>query len=238
MNILIPMAGAGSRFQQAGYTLPKPLIDVEGKPMIERVVENLGFDGKYIFIVQKSHFDTYALDETLRRISPNCEIIQVDSLTEGAACTTLLAKELIDTDEPLIIANSDQYVEGFDGMHFIRSISHPSLDGGMVTFTASDRKWSFARLHHNGLIAEVAEKRPISNIATVGIYFWSRGSDYVKYAEQMIHENVRVNNEFYVCPVFNEAIEAGKRFVCYHVDKMYGLGTPEDLIKYLGRNDG
>lgn len=232
MNVLIPMAGAGSRFQQAGYTFPKPLIDVNGKPMIQVVVDNLNIDATFVFVVQKEHREKYNLDTLLNLITPNCKIVEVDGLTEGAACTTLLAKEFIDNDNPLIMANSDQFVE-WDSNEFMYKMIEQKVDGGILSFTATHPKWSFAKIDESGFVTEVAEKNPISDIATVGVYYWAKGSDYVKYAEQMIEKNVRVNNEFYVCPVFNEAIGDGKKIKTFNIEKMWGLGTPEDLKYYL-----
>ena len=233
MNVLIPMAGAGSRFEKAGYTFPKPLIEVDGKPMIQTVVENLNIDAKHIFIVQKSHYEKYNLKYLLNLITNNnCEIVQVDGITEGAACTTLLAKQFIDNDEPLVMANSDQFVE-WDSNEFMYSMIADNIDGGIVSFEATHPKWSFAKLDDDGFVSEVAEKKPISNIATVGIYYWKNGSDYVKYAEQMIDKDVRTNNEFYVCPVFNEAIGDDKKIKVFPIEKMWGLGTPEDLERYM-----
>lgn len=232
MNVLIPMAGAGSRFEKAGYTFPKPLIDVKGKPMIQWVVDNLNVEAKYIFIVQKNHFQKYNLKETINNFCPNNEIVQIDGITEGAACTTLLAKQFIDKDEPLIIANSDQFVE-WDSDDFMYNCSASDLDANILTFTSTHPKWSYAKLNNFGYVTEVAEKKPISDVATVGIYYWRSGSDYVKYAQQMISKNIRVNNEFYVCPVFNEAIQDGKKVRTYNIKKMWGLGTPEDLEYFL-----
>ena len=232
MNVLIPMAGAGSRFEQAGYTFPKPLIDDNGKPMIQRVVDNLNIDARHIFIVQKSHYEKYALKHMLNLIAPNCEIVQVEGMTEGAACTTLLAKEFIDNDEPLILANSDQYVQ-WDSNQFMYSAMADDIDGSILTFEATHPKWSYARLNEDGFVVEVAEKKPISKHATVGVYFWRRGSDYVRSAESMIQKNIRVNNEFYVCPVYNEALLEGARVKTFHIEKMWGLGTPEDLDVFL-----
>jgi dTDP-glucose pyrophosphorylase len=226
------MAGAGSRFEKAGYTFPKPLIEVNKKPMIQVVVENLNIDANYIFIVQKSHREKYNLDTLLELISPNCKIVEVDGLTEGAACTTLLAKDLINNDNPLFFANSDQFVE-WDSNEFMYKMNETGCDGGIVTFTATHPKWSFAKIDDLGLVTEVAEKNPISDIATVGFYWWKKGSDYVKYAEEMINNNIRVNNEFYVCPVFNEAIKDGKKIRTFNVSNMWGLGTPEDLTYYV-----
>jgi HAD superfamily hydrolase (TIGR01509 family) len=232
LNVLIPMAGAGSRFEQAGYTFPKPLIEVKNKPMIQVVVDNLNIKANYIYIVQKKHREKYNLDTLLNLLTPNCKIVEVDGLTEGAACTALLAKKFIDNDAPLFFANSDQFVE-WDSNEFMYKMNETNADGGIVTFEATHPKWSFAKIDDKGLVIEVAEKNPISNIATVGYYYWKHGSDFVKYAEQMIDKNIRVNNEFYVCPVFNEAIGDTKKIRTFNVEGMWGLGTPEDLKYYL-----
>lgn len=232
MNVLIPMAGAGSRFQQAGYTFPKPLIDVKGKPMIQLVVENLGIDANFIFVVQREHREKYNLDTLLNLISPNSKVVEVDGITEGAACTALLAKEHIDNDNPLFFANSDQFVE-WDSIEFMYKMNETDADGGIVSFRATHPKWSFAKIDEQGLVTEVSEKNPISDIATVGFYYWKKGSDFVKYAEDMIEKDIRVNNEFYVCPVFNHAIKDGKKIRTFDISKMWGLGTPEDLEHYL-----
>jgi len=234
MNVLIPMAGAGKRFEEMGYSFPKPLIDVDGKPMIQVVVDSLNIDAKYIYVVQKEHYEKYNLKHLLNLISPNCEIIQIDEITEGAACTTLLAEKYINNDEPLLMANSDQYLD-WNSNEFMYSMIADDIDGGILTFTATHPKWSFAKFDDSGFVERVAEKDPISNIATVGVYFWTKGSDYVKYCKQMIEKDIRTNNEFYVCPVYNEAIQDGKKIKTYHIDRkqMWGLGTPEDLDRYV-----
>lgn len=232
LNVLIPMAGAGSRFAQQGYTFPKPLIEVNGKPMIQVVIENLNIEANYIFLVQQEHYEKYNLKYLLNLIAPNCTIVQLNGITEGAACTTLLAKEYINNDAPLVIANSDQYIE-WNSNEVMYSFSADDIDGGIVTFKASHPKWSYARVGANGFVEEVAEKKVISEDATVGVYYWRQGSDYIKYAEQMIDKNVRVNNEFYVCPVFNEAITDNKKIKIKPIDRMWGIGTPEDLEIFL-----
>ncbi len=232
MNVLIPMAGAGSRFANAGYTFPKPLIEVDGKPMIQVVVENLNIEANYTFIVQKEHYEKYSLQYLLNLIAPNCNIVQVDGITEGAACTTLLAKEFIDNNAPLVMANSDQFVE-WNSNECLYAFNADGIDGGIVSFKATHPKWSYAKVGDDGFVSEVAEKKPISDNATVGIYFWKKGSDYVKYAEQMIEKNVRTNGEFYVCPVFNEAIADGKKVRIKDIERMWGIGTPEDLNYFL-----
>ena len=236
MKILIPMAGEGSRFAKDGYTFPKPLIEVNGKPMIQRVVENLDFASEYIFLVRKSHIYKYiGLLDTLKRITNNCcKVIEVDGLTEGAACTALLAKEFINCDEDLLIANSDQYIQ-YERQNFISLKNMTQTSGIVWTFNAVHPKWSFVKTNARGYITEVAEKRPISNIATCGIYWYRKGSDFVKYAKQMIDKEIRINNEFYIAPVYNEMINDNKTLIPFYVHKMWGLGTPEDL-KYFMEN--
>lgn len=238
MKILIPMAGEGSRFAKEGYQFPKPLIDVDGKPMIQRVVDNLDFDAEYIFLVRKAHLEKYSgLEGTLKQITNNnSKIVVVDELTEGAACTALLAKELINTDDDLLIANSDQIVE-YEKENFSYLKSLTSVDAITFCFHAVHPKWSFVKVNSRGFVTEVAEKNPISDIATCGIYWYRKGSDFVKYAEKMIGRNIRVNNEFYVAPVYNEMIEDGKTVIPFYVHKMHGIGTPEDLNTYLSKKN-
>lgn len=237
MNVLIPMAGAGSRFAAVGYTFPKPLIEVRGKPMIQVVVENLNIEANYIYIVQKEHYEKYNLKYLLNLITPGCKIVQVKNLTEGAACTTLLAKEFINNDQSLLIANSDQFVE-WNSNEILYAFNADSIDAGIITFKATHPKWSYAKLDEHGFVSEVAEKKVISDNATVGIYFWKKGSDYVNYAERMIAKNIRVNKEFYVCPVFNEAIADGKKVRVKEIEKMWGIGVPEDLNYFLSNYHG
>ncbi len=136
--------------------------------MIQKVVMNLNIEANYIFIVQQEHYKRYNLESVLNLIAPGCRIVQIDGLTEGAACTALLAREYIDNQSPLIIANSDQIVE-WNSSEFLYSLQHQDLDGGLATFNSTHPKWSYAKVDSNGLVTEVAEKRPISDLATVGI---------------------------------------------------------------------
>lgn len=237
MTVLIPMAGAGSRFAEQGYTFPKPLIEVRGKPMIQVVVENLGIKAKYVFIVQREHYFKYNLQYLLNMIAPGCEIIQVEGLTQGAACTTLLAKDFINNDHRLVIANSDQFIE-WQPNETLYSLINSGLDAGILTFKSTHPKWSFAKTDANGFVEEIAEKKPISDNATCGVYYWKHGSDYVKYAEQMIANDTRVNGEFYVAPVFNEAIEDEKKIGIREIDRMWGIGDPDSLKYFLSEYKG
>jgi NDP-sugar pyrophosphorylase family protein len=236
MKILIPMAGEGSRFAREGYTFPKPLVDVDGKPMIQKVVENLDFDAEYIFLVRMEHLAKYeGLKTTLDRITNGkFRIVAVGGLTEGAACTALLAKEYINNDEDLLIANSDQVIEySPENFNYLKNFT--STDGIVFTFRAVHPKWSFVKTNSRGVVTEVAEKNPISDIATCGIYWYRRGSDFVSYAERMIDKNIRINNEFYIAPVYNQLIQDGKQLIPFFVHRMHGIGTPEDLNSYLSR---
>ena len=228
------MAGEGSRFAKEGYTFPKPLIDVNGKPMIQKVVENLNFDAEYIFLVRKEHIKKYdGLVDTLERITDGrSKIVEVGELTEGAACTALLARKYINNEEDLLIANSDQFIE-FSSENFKIFKEMTDVDGIVFTFNAVHPKWSFVKINFEGFVSEVVEKKPISNIATCGIYWYRRGSDFVKYADSMIQKNIRVNNEFYIAPVYNELIGEGKKLIPFFVHSMWGIGTPEDLKYFL-----
>jgi NDP-sugar pyrophosphorylase family protein len=237
MQVIIPMAGEGSRFSEKGYKFPKPLVDINGKSMIQRVVDNLPFKAHFIFLVRKSHLAQFTgFSNTLKIISNgNCSIIEVDNLTEGAACTVLLAKNLINSDEDILIANSDQIID-YEPENFLtlRSLakSLDFIDGIIFTFKATHPKWSFVKIQDR-FITEVAEKNPISDIATCGIYWFKTGADFVKYATRMINSNSRVNNEFYIAPVYNELIKDNKKLIPFYVNKMYGVGTPEDLEAFL-----
>ena len=235
MNVLIPMAGAGKRFFDAGYVFPKPLIEVDNKPMIQWVIESLNLKANYIFIIQKEHQEKYNIRSVLKILQPNCKIIELDQLTEGAACTTLLAKEFINNSDPLIIANSDQYIS-WNSSKALYDFTSKNLDGAILTFEAIHPKWSYAKCDEEGYVTEVAEKKVISKNATVGVYYWKHGSDYVSSAEEMIKKNIRVNNEFYVCPTYNELLTKNKKVKIHNVDKMWGLGTPEDLNNFIRNN--
>lgn len=232
LNILIPMAGAGSRFAAAGYTFPKPLIDVNDQPMIKTVIDNLNVDAHFIFIVQQAHYDKYNLKPFLNIIAPNCTIVCVDHLTEGACSTTLLAKEFINNDESLLIANSDQFIEWESG-EFFHAMNSPNIDGGVLTFESTHPKWSYIKTNESGNVSELREKEVISNLATVGIYYWKKGSDYIKYAEEMVTCGEKIKGEYYVAPTYNGAIKDGKSIKTFSVDRMWGLGTPEDLNYFL-----
>ena len=236
INVVIPAAGEGSRFANAGWQAPKPFIDIAGKAMIEAVLENVVTpDSKPICIVRKNHLDAFPGGiEVLRR--RNAIVLDVDALTEGTACTILLARKYIDCEVPLLVANSEQIVD-FDCQEFLEDARRRSLDGSILVFRDPSRnpKWSFAAVNERGYVTEVAEKVPISDLATVGLYYFARGSEFVRAALDMIVANDRVNHEFYTCPVYNYLIRDGLRVGVYEVsaNRMNGLGTPDDLQSYI-----
>lgn len=239
LNIVVPMAGQGSRFQTAGYKDPKPLIPVMNQPMIKLVIENLrpkNIPYRFIFICRQEMIQQYRLDKLLSDWAPGCEILTCDKLTEGAACTVLLAEKFIDNEQPLMIANCDQLVDvSMD--EYLNTMQTKNLDGLIMTMTANDPKWSFVRMNTSGKITEVVEKKVVSDEATVGIYNYRTGRTFVNAAKQMIAKNLRVNNEFYVAPAYNEMINDGANIGIYNIGSefkgMYGLGVPGDLEKFV-----
>lgn len=238
LNIVIPMAGRGSRFQEVGYKDPKPLIKILGKPMIQVVVENLlpDIDHRFIFVCQNKHIQEYNLIKFLKSLAKNVEIIGIDGVTDGQACTVLKAKEIINCDEPLMTANSDQFID-ININAYLGEIEVRKLDGMIMTMKANDPKWSFAQTDDVGMVVRTAEKEVISTDATVGIYNFKKGSDFVRSAEHLIESDIRVNGEFYISPCYNNLVQEGKKIGIYNIgaeyDGMYGLGTPYDLNYFL-----
>ena len=234
------MAGAGSRFVKAGYKTPKPFIDVLGKPMICHVLDNLNMpNAKFILLVRQEHYESEP--ETIQwiKLHYNVEYVLVDKLTEGAACTVLYAHRLINNDTPLLIANSDQIVD-MNVADYIADSDNRHLDGSILCFTdeTMNPSYSFAKVDEHGIVEEVREKQPISTHATVGIYYYAKGCSFVNGAVDMVVHNDRVNNEFYVAPVYNYAIAQGEKFGIYDIEfsQMHGTGTPADLDKFIALN--
>ncbi len=235
LNIVVPMAGRGQRFADVGYSVPKPLIPILDHPMIEVVIGNLRptVPHRFIFLILREHDERYGLADKLRQWAPGAHVLFVDQVTQGAACTVLLARDQIDSADPLMIANCDQYVDtSIDA--YIAGMG--SSDGLIMTMWADDPKWSFVRLDSNGRVTEVVEKVVISNEATVGIYNFRRGSDFCAGADTMIGEEMRVNGEFYVAPVYNYLIRMGADIRVHSIGRlgagMHGIGVPADLEEF------
>ena len=238
LNIVIPMAGHGSRFRKAGFVRPKPLIPVHGQPMIQVVINNLRpkRQHRFIFICLQEHIEEFKLDKYLYNCAPGCEILIIDKVTDGAACTVLLARTIIDNEDSLMIANCDQWVD-ININNYLDKVDSSDADGFIMTMKANDPKWSYIRCDSQSIPCEVVEKQVVSKEATVGIYNYKRGVDFVNAADLMISMNLRVNNEFYVAPAYNQMISKGLKIGFYNIDQdgsgMHGLGTPEDLEQFL-----
>jgi dTDP-glucose pyrophosphorylase len=236
LNIVLPIAGRGSRFSAVGYAQPKPLIPVLGQPMVAFVVDNLRprRDHRFIFLALREQQAQWDIASTLEAAAPGCQIVWVDAVTQGAACTVLLAQDHIDNDQPLMIANTDQFVATDIDAYLAAG---DGLDGLIMTFPAQDSKWSFVRRDAHGAVVEVVEKQVVSNEATVGIYNFARGADFVAAAKGMVAADLRVNGEFYVAPTYNQLIARGQSIGTFQIGAegvgMHGLGTPDDLERFL-----
>lgn len=245
ITIIIPMAGSGERFKKAGYKSPKPFIEIEGKKMIELVIENIApkqIEYNLILITQEEHYKDFVsiLFDIRDRLKQSTKlidftVIQLNAKTEGAACTVLTAEKYINNNDPLLIVNSDQIVKNFNPDEFCAKLAEQ--DGLILVFDepTKDIKWSYIVFDQKGNIVGTVEKQPLSSKATVGIYGFKHGKDFVLAAKNMIDANDRVNGEFYVCPIFNYLIYLSGEIKIIEIPKrdMVGLGTPEDLQRYL-----
>lgn len=235
LTIVVPLGGQGKAFAERGYTFPKPLIEINGRPMIELVVRCITprEPHRFVFICQAEHLERYALGDVLSLIAPGCRIVKMAESTGGALCSILLAIEHIDLEDELIIANGDQYIEvPIDSL--IHQARQGQADGCLMTFPSTHPKWSYVKLNEAGEVVGVAEKHPISKHATVGLYYFRRGQEFLEAAERMIVKGSRTSGEFYVAPVYNELILEGKRMTILPIsrEKMHGLGTPEDVEEF------
>lgn len=232
MNILIPMAGSGQRFKDAGYTKIKPLIEVFNKPMVQAVIENLGPENNFIFVLNKEQDIDFSVTNFIKKCVPSAIIRYTEKLTEGPACTALLAQDDI-SESDLIIINCDQIIRDFDISKLIEFAKVNDADGILGAFISSSKKNSYVKLDPNGEVIEVREKIVISNIATNGLHYWKNGKDFVESAQQMISANDRYNNEFYIAPSYNYMIQNGKKVLPFFYNLHMPIGTPEDLERYL-----
>lgn len=233
MQVVIPMAGLGSRFQNAGFEHPKPFIEFLGKTMIEHVVENLGASNDFIIIMQKQHYMAYShIIARLTEQVSSFDAVLIEKPTNGAAETCMLASSKLDHQAPLMIANCDQIME-WNNYDFRTWFLASGLDGAICTFDSQSTKNSYALIDENGLVKQTAEKTVISPHATTGIYVWNKAGNFLSAAEEMIVQGLRTNNEFYVCPVYNINVERGEKIGLYHIKKHWPIGTPQDLVNYL-----
>ena len=237
MQILIPMCGLGTRFSNAGYTDPKPFIQFLGKTMIEHVIENIGYHNRFVLVMLELHYANY--NHVIKDIEQRCQypikIAVVSQVTQGPADSCLQAAQLIDHEESLMIANCDQIFDWnqADLEHLIKT--RQELSGVIFVFTAPNNpeSYSYAAVDHQGYVTQTAEKQVISPHATTGIYTWFRAGDFFDNARRMMQANDRVNNEFYVAPVYSYAIAQGLRFGIWRPIYHIPIGTPTDLDQYV-----
>jgi dTDP-glucose pyrophosphorylase len=234
LKTIILMAGRGTRFLDLDPDKPKPLVELHGHPLIRWVVENLRVKTpqQYIFVALKEHIEKFQLNDLFNSWNIHFNLVEVDTVTKGAACSALFARKFMDEDQMLIV-NSDQYIR-FSADQFIADANQRGLDGSILTMKASGPKWSYVRVNEKEMVTEVKEKQEISETATVGVYYFRRGQDFVTATERMIAADDTVNGEFYIAPVYNYLI--GSRISHYPVGvagtEMIGLGTKEDFLKF------
>lgn len=237
IRIVVPMGGEGRAFAERGYTFPKPLVEVAGQPLVELVVKNLTPSGphQFVFVCRQEHVQNYALADVLQLIAPGCQVVVMAKPTAGALCSVLLGMEHLKAEDELLVANADQWIDASID-DFLRTARQQEWDGAIVTFPNTHPRWSYVRTE-NGVAVAVAEKQPISRQATAGLYYFSRGSDFLRGAERMLFKNASFSGEFYVAPVYNELILAGKTIGTFPIEtaQMHGLGTPEEVERFAAR---
>lgn len=237
IRIVVPMGGEGRQFVERGYTFPKPLVEIAGEPLIEIVVKNLtpSCAHQFVFVCKQDHVQNYALGDVLALVAPGCRIVTMMKPTAGALCSVLLGMEHLNHEDELLIANADQWIDTpIDS--FLAVARASQWDGAIMTFPNTHPRWSYARVE-DGLVVQVAEKQPISRNATAGLYYFRHGVDFVRGAERMLYKNASFSGEFYVAPVYNELILAGKRVGLFPIEasQMHGLGTPEEVERFQAR---
>ena len=241
MNLVIPIASESSFFKPEDFGYPKPLIEILGKPMIQRVIENITTNiefKKIIFIVKQDDCEKYHLDQTLRLLSPSAPItIKVRGETQGALCSVLLAIDSIFDDEPLIIANADQI---FDGgvAEVVTSFISSSFDAACLAFDSVHPRWSYVRLNQSGNVVEAAEKRPISRNAIAGLYLYRSGKEFIQNSMNTIKNGSSTDGKYFISPVFNEYVLSGKAVGCFLIDnqRFHSFYTPQKIYEYEQTN--
>lgn len=233
----MPMGGLGSRFTKEGYTTPKPLIEVDGKPMFMRALDSFKSieDVQYIFVIRKEHDDLYDLKNQIKTQIPDARIAILDHDTRGAVETCLIASDLIDNNLPVAVADCDIYFESAVYFEKIKNLNHNSIDGMLLTFEANDPRYSYVQLDDSGKAVRTAEKVVISSHAILGGYFFRSGTLFKSVANQFIKEGLGDLKEFYMSHLFNILLNQSAEVEIANIDVMHIFGTPEELNKYLNR---
>lgn len=235
MKILVLAAGGSGAFEKAGYPYPKNLVEIHGKPLLQLVLENCAIAGaEFIVVLPKEEASKYHTDQVVHLLYPEAKVLLSPVPTSGAACTALLAVGEIDNGEPLLIVNGDQILQ-VDHGKLVEEFLRRDLDGGIPVFEDVHPRYSFVKVSEEGFVVEAAEKRPISKMATAGRYFFRKGEDFVRAAQQMILKDANVDGSFFVCPAYNEAILEGAKIGVSVVPRnlYHTLGSPQDVAEYI-----
>lgn len=230
-NILVPMAGLGSRFIKEGFKVPKQLINIKDKHLIDISLDCLNYeDCNLIFVVRDETVYNFHIDELLKKkFGDDIKIVVLDKLTDGSVCSCLYAEEYIDNDAPLVIHTLDIEFRPVFDPHTMNDLDS---DGLLLTFKSNSANYSYADVDDDGYVKRTAEKKAISSNACVGIYGFKKGSDFCKYAREMIVKDIRTKNEFYIAPLYNLLVDDDKKIVTSDVDKMHVFGTPDEFHFY------
>jgi len=240
LNVLIPIAGSSIFFENSSYIFPKPLLEIKGKPMIQRVIENINSideDIHYIFAVNARDCRQFHIDSVIKLLTNNSvDIIKVENDTAGVACTALLAIESINNDDSLLILNADQYFDNGMG-EFIKDFRQRNLDAGVTCFASVHPRWSFVSTNDEGDIIETSEKKPISHNAVAGLFYFKEGRSFVEATMKSILKDASINGNYYIAPVLNELILDGKKLGMNVVDEMqYHTFYSPQLLEEYNRN--
>ncbi|MBI1343047.1 MAG: NTP transferase domain-containing protein [Terrimonas sp.] len=238
LQILVPIAGGNAFFtDHAEYQFPKPLVEINGKPMIQLVYENLqGIDvkdKKFIFILRDEDCTRFHLDQTVAILTDGkASVVRLKEETKGAVCSCLMAIDLLDMNSPLLIANGDQVIEQ-ELSDAVISFMDGQQDGGVITFESVHPKWSYARMENNQVV-ETAEKRPISKKAIAGVYYFRKAIDFIEGGFEVIKKNTNTNGIFFVSATINELILHNKRVGAYGIrnEHYHSFYSPQKIKEF------
>ena len=240
LHIVMPMAGEGSRFAKAGWTTPKPLIELRGVPLFRRAIDSVAIDGvemKYSFIVRQEHIAHYHIDEQIKKIIPEANIFSVEKTTRGAVETCLIAESAIEENDAVIVMDCDLEFRSKTYLEGVRTILNQSANeanGGMlVSFESTEPRYSYAEVDENMIVRRTAEKEVISNHALCGAYFFSSAKGFLKAAHRLMNEPVFTKPEYYVSLLYNYLLSDGEMVRLATMEEYYSYGTPEELRRYL-----
>lgn len=239
LHIIMPMAGEGSRFAKAGWTTPKPLIELQGVPLFQRAIRSVAIDGvdmKYSLIVRQEHIDNQHIDVLIKELLPEARVFSVLKTTRGAVETCLVAEEAIDDEDAVVVMDCDLEFRSTRYNELVSdalSVSADQADGGaLVSFESNNPRYSYAQIDADGRVLRTAEKEPISNHALCGAYFFGSGKDFKRIAHQLLEDGTRGKAEFYVSLLYNYLLAEGRTVRLASMEEYYSYGTPEELLTY------